>query len=398
MLKVMDFAVMFSVSVTDNANATINSPLDSSGLNKYGTGTLTLGGSTLYLGALSVNAGTVSLTSPLLDGCTTVSIAAGAKMNLNFTGVNAVLGLTINGTNLPAGIYNAAHPVYGAYFSGTGSLEIYPLTYQLAGDNATWPAGIRAGMVAAMNEATETYNTNGYFPMNVVAFYNPGVPTAEASLGGPCQFSASYIDTFTAIHELAHCLGTGTYWAWQYNQSGGLWTGVHANQRMQLYLPGTTIGCDSAHFWSYGENYPDEDNPTARYCHTKLVAALRYDMGMVGSHNNDGVPDDWNMFWFGTVTPPVSSANNLAAYLADVSPIPYVPTHLTPVLSGTNLTISWPADHIGSTLLVQTNRVNFGVSANTNDWMRLPTSSATNNMVIPIQPGSTGGYYRLVYP
>ena len=86
-----------------------------------------------------------------------------------------------------------------------------------------------------MNEATETYNTNGYFPMSVVAYYKSGVPTAEASFGGPCQFSASYINAFTAIHELAHCLGTGTYWPWQYNQFGGQWTGTHASQRIQLY-------------------------------------------------------------------------------------------------------------------------------------------------------------------
>jgi hypothetical protein len=67
-------------------------------------------------------------------------------------------------------------------------------------------------------------------------------------------------------------------------------------------------------------------------------------------------------------------------------------------LSGTNLTIAWPADHLGWTLLQQTNHLQQGVSADTNDWMRVAGSSATNSVVIPILPGTPGGYYRLVYP
>jgi autotransporter-associated beta strand protein len=74
------------------------------------------------------------------------------------------------------------------------------------------------------------------------------------------------------------------------------------------------------------------------------------------------------------------------------------PTNVTASVSGTNLTLSWPADHTGWTLLSQTNHLNMGLSANTNDWMRLPGSSATNSVVIPILPTQPGGYYRLVYP
>ena len=388
-------------AITNNANATIISPFDCSALNKYGAGTLTLGGNTVYLGSLAVNAGTVSLTSPLLDACTTVSIAAGAKMNLNYTGTNAILSLTINGTNLPTGTYNAQHPVYGSYFTGTGSLRIFPLTYELYGGNENWPAGIRAAIVASMNEGAANYNAFGYFPMHVGVNYNSGVPTANAGYGGPITFGGS-ISGRTAIHELQHCMGIGTYWAYATQQSGGLWTGAHGNQRMQLYLgPGATIGCDGAHFWPYGMNYDYEDSSTARYRHVKMVAAMRWDMGIVGDSNNDGVPDDWDMFWFGTLTPSVNASNNLAAYLADVSPLPtvsLVQTNLAFSVSGTNLTLSWPADHVGWTLLQQTNRLPQGVSANASDWMRVAGSSSTNLVVLPILPGSTGGYYRLVYP
>ncbi len=388
-------------AITNNANATINSPFDCSALNKFGVGTLTLGGDTIYLGSVAVNAGTLSLSSPLLDACTTVSLAAGAKMDLNFTGTNAIRSLTINGANLPAGTYNAQHPVYGSYFTGVGSLRIFPLTYELYGGNENWPAGIRAGIVAYMNEGTANYNAFGYFPMHVGVNYDSGVPTANAGDGGPITFGGS-ISGRTAIHELQHCMGIGTSGAYAYQQSGGQWTGAHANQRIQLYLgANATIGCDGAHFWPYGLNYSDEDGPTERYRHVKLVAAMRWDMGLVGDSNGDGVPDDWDMFWFGTLTPSVNASNNLAAYLADVSPLPtvsLVQTNLAFSVSGTNLTLSWPADHVGWTLLQQTNRLQQGISANTNDWMRVVGSSATNRVVIRISPTQPGGYYRLVYP
>ena len=67
-------------------------------------------------------------------------------------------------------------------------------------------------------------------------------------------------------------------------------------------------------------------------------------------------------------------------------------------LSGTNLTLTWPADHIGWRLLVQTNNLAAGVSANTNDWMALPASATTNLMVLPIDPTKPTTFYRMVYP
>ena len=131
-------------TITCNANATINSSFDSNALNKVGSGTLTLGGPTTYLGSISVNEGRAAFNSAFLDACTTVSIAAGSGMDLNFNGSNAIAALTINGTSLPMGTYNAQHPVYGPYFTGTGSLRIYPMTWQLAGGHESWPAGMRA--------------------------------------------------------------------------------------------------------------------------------------------------------------------------------------------------------------------------------------------------------------
>jgi len=73
-------------------------------------------------------------------------------------------------------------------------------------------------------------------------------------------------------------------------------------------------------------------------------------------------------------------------------------TTLAGKVIGKNLTLSWPADHTGWTLLSQTNHLTKGVSANINDWMRLPNSATTNQVVIPMISTQSSGYFRLVYP
>jgi hypothetical protein len=72
---------------------------------------------------------------------------------------------------------------------------------------------------------------------------------------------------------------------------------------------------------------------------------------------------------------------------------------LTNSVSGSTLTLTWPADHLGYRLLVQTNNLSKGVSSNTNDWMTAPGSTVitTTNITI-IKTGVTNEYYRLVYP
>jgi autotransporter-associated beta strand protein len=72
---------------------------------------------------------------------------------------------------------------------------------------------------------------------------------------------------------------------------------------------------------------------------------------------------------------------------------------LTNSVSGSTLALSWPADHLGYRLLVQTNNLNKGVSSNTNDWGTVANSqSITATNITIIKTGVTNEYYRLVYP
>lgn len=59
-----------------------------------------------------------------------------------------------------------------------------------------------------------------------------------------------------------------------------------------------------------------------------------------------------------------------------------------------NLNLSWPPDHLGYTLQVQTNPLSSGLGTN---WVTVPNSTSVTNVAIPI--GSTNGavFYRLFY-
>jgi autotransporter-associated beta strand protein len=99
---------------------------------------------------------------------------------------------------------------------------------------------------------------------------------------------------------------------------------------------------------------------------------------------------------FATVNlPPVGSngwANNLAnnGTIAVVSTAP--PNVLTQVGSGT-LTLTWPADHAGWQLQVQTNSSAQGLGTN---WFNITGSIGTNQMAIPINTTDGNVFYRLL--
>ena len=130
---------------------------------KDGAGKWILSGANTYTGSTTVNGGTLSLTSAYLDNASAVTLASGAKLNLNFAGNDIIGSLEINGSGpLPGGIYNSSHPTYGSYFTGTGSLIV------LNGANGVWtslvdgiwddPANWSGNTIAYGFDQTATFN------------------------------------------------------------------------------------------------------------------------------------------------------------------------------------------------------------------------------------------------
>ena len=91
-------------------------------------------------------------------------------------------------------------------------------------------------------------------------------------------------------------------------------------------------------------------------------------------------------------------SSNGSISVVTVSTVNTNPTNIVSSVTGNVLTLSWPADHTGWRLLVQTNNLANGISSNTNDWTTVPGSSGvdletiTNNLLLPDE------FYRLVYP
>jgi hypothetical protein len=71
------------------------------------------------------------------------------------------------------------------------------------------------------------------------------------------------------------------------------------------------------------------------------------------------------------------------------------PPVLTNTVSGSNLRLSWAADHIGWKLQVQTNSINVGIARN---WQTIPETSTVNTWTIPIDPANGCVFCRLIYP
>ena len=68
------------------------------------------------------------------------------------------------------------------------------------------------------------------------------------------------------------------------------------------------------------------------------------------------------------------------------------PTNIVSSVSGSALTMEWPADHIG--WFLQSNSISL---VNTSTWFNVPGSEITNKIIITIDPASTNVFYRMKY-
>ena len=71
------------------------------------------------------------------------------------------------------------------------------------------------------------------------------------------------------------------------------------------------------------------------------------------------------------------------------------PTNITSVVNGTNLELSWPADHIGWRLQVQTNSLSIGLGTN---WVDVPNTGTVSSYTNVVNPANGSVFYRMVYP
>lgn len=71
------------------------------------------------------------------------------------------------------------------------------------------------------------------------------------------------------------------------------------------------------------------------------------------------------------------------------------PTNITATVTGTTLTLTWPADHTGWTLQCQTNALGGGLNPGAGAWFDVPGSTSVNTVNIPIDSMQPTVFYRL---
>jgi len=74
------------------------------------------------------------------------------------------------------------------------------------------------------------------------------------------------------------------------------------------------------------------------------------------------------------------------------TPMPTTGTNITVVVTGCDITLSWPEIYTGWYLQVQNNPITVGLS---NNWVTLTNSSATNVMTFPLDTANGSVFYRM---
>ena len=237
---------------TDNTNSTYSGTISSSGpgaaiagIMKTGTGTLTLNAPQTYTGTTVIGAGTLQLGDGVNDG----SLATSAV------------------TDMGALVYNLVHNRTVSYpISGTGSVtKLGPNTLSLNGNNTysgqttvtggsmslagspTGPISVaNAGLLLTGNPTGAISVTSGN-----VTFGSNSSPT------GPISMNSSTLN-LTPVGQsglLAQFYGGATYFANNFNSTGGTVSLAAYNAYMNTLTPGTTVTTAANNYLTL--NFPD---------------------------------------------------------------------------------------------------------------------------------------------
>lgn len=154
------------------------------------------------------------------------------------------------------------------------------ITYTLQFNPASSPEAQQVANSVAV--AAAFYNQHGSFNKHWNAYYNPGIPTAEANYDGYMGFGGTRNER-VVFHEASHTFGMGTHGAYGGLLSGGVWRGQYGNQaQFDTYADfGDGLHGDGHAIWPGGFNYDNEDGVIERIWHTRIMAGIRADMGIL---------------------------------------------------------------------------------------------------------------------
>jgi autotransporter-associated beta strand protein len=161
----------------------------SGGLIKQNTGTLTLSGANTYTGNTTVNGGTLEIVQATIATNSTVTVASGAVLQLDFAVTNVVAGLVTNGVSAGPGVYNST--TASPFITGTGSLVVQSLSAPLSGLKFTVAPVISGTTLTISGTNTGAGTVYLLTSTNVAAPFSTWTPIWTNVLSGSGSFSTN---------------------------------------------------------------------------------------------------------------------------------------------------------------------------------------------------------------
>lgn len=154
------------------------------------------------------------------------------------------------------------------------------ITYSFDGSLTPADTPEKQQVRASVTVAAAFYNQHGSFNKHWSVRYHPGIPTAEAGYGGGMGYGGIRNER-VVFHEAGHTFGMGTYGAYGDLISGGTWKGKWGNAALSESYGGVALNGDGHAIWPSGFNYDNEDGFLQRHYHTRVMAGMRADLGIL---------------------------------------------------------------------------------------------------------------------
>ncbi|MDB6019387.1 MAG: Autotransporter-associated beta strand repeat protein [Pedosphaera sp.] len=382
----------------------VGQPLNQS----YASTTINLQGTNTYTGNTVISAGTLTIatngsiaTSPVID-------LAGGSLNVAAVtgGFNLASGQTLSGSGTTTGKVTIQSG--GTLSPGESGVGTLTFTDNLT-NNGTILMDVNS--TGTSDSVINTGATNAYGGTLQINNLGPMFALGDSFT----LFSTNGVGSFAAFSPTHP--NDDTTLAWQFTPTNGVLSIVSAAViSTNAYLTALTLtpaGVLSPGFATNGFTYWATNayannlvTVTATSADTNATLQLSFNGGAFtaltnnqasGSRSLNLTPSPVNVVAV-LVTAQDSLTTNLYTVNVLLQPNQSAFMLTNNVIGGTNLLLTWPLDHTGFRLLVQTNNLNKGVSSLTNDWGTVSGSTATNSASITILKTNLNEYYRLVYP
>ena len=376
-------------------------------LTKTGTNDIYLVGlGNTALGNIQVQAGRLGVQdSTLLGASGTLTLAAGSAVDLWLTTVTNTKAISL--TNATLSSSSGTNVLGGSIaLNGTGTLTAttpFQLNGALTGTGGILKNG--AGtltLTAASTYAGSTVISNGVLAL-VGSASIANSATVDVTSGAQLDVSALTSPTL-ALAGGQTLQGVGSV-------KGNVTTASGATLAPGEAAAGTLSVSNNV---TLGGNAVFVVNSTGTS--SKLIAGGSIGLGGTLTINNGGpafaVGNSFTLLSASTITgsfaaiSPATPGAGLAwnttglatGVLSVVSGVASNPTNISYTLTGTTLSLTWPADHLGWILQSQTNAATVGLITASNAWTDVSGSASSTSATITVDPTKPTVFYRLRQP